>query len=115
MLATPGKKRKRSPKRNVEVGDFDRRAIKDTVQDFYARQKVVPTCQKLLPVLREKINFQWQESTLRRILKDMGFRWKHCQSGRKILIERENIVNWRCAYLREIKQLSRKTDLYFIR
>ena len=113
VLTTPGKKRKRPPTRNVQVDDFDRRAIKDTVEDFYVRQKVVPTCKKLLPVLREKINFQWQESSLRRILKEMGFRWKHCQSGRKILIERENIVNWRCAYLREIKQLKQENRPIF--
>jgi hypothetical protein len=38
------------------------------------RQKTVPTCRKLLPVLREKINFQWSEWTLRKTLKEMGFR-----------------------------------------
>jgi hypothetical protein len=38
----------------------------------------------------------------------MGFKWKRCGSRRKILIERENIVNWRCAYLQQIK--FRETD-----
>jgi hypothetical protein len=44
----------------------------ETIQDFYVRQKMVPTCRKLLPVLREKINFQWSEWTLRKVLKEMA-------------------------------------------
>jgi hypothetical protein len=43
------------------VDNFDRRVITYTKQDFYVRQKTVPTWRKLLPVLREKINFQWSE------------------------------------------------------
>jgi GT2 family glycosyltransferase len=34
----------------------------------------------------------------------MGFKWKRCGSRRKILIEGENIVNWRCAYLQKIRK-----------
>jgi hypothetical protein len=34
----------------------------------------------------------------------MGFKWKRCGSRRKILIERENIVNWTCAYLQKIRK-----------
>jgi hypothetical protein len=34
----------------------------------------------------------------------MGFKWKRCGSRRKILIERKNIVNWRCAYLQQIRK-----------
>jgi hypothetical protein len=48
------------------------------------RQKTVSICRKLLPVLRENINFQWSEWTLRKVLKEMGFRRKKC--GTKNLI-----------------------------
>jgi hypothetical protein len=92
-LSTPGKTRKRPNARNAEVDDFDRRVIKDVIEDFYLRQKVVPTCKKFLPVLKKRINFNWKVTTLRGILKEMGFKWKRCGSRRKILIERENIVN----------------------
>jgi hypothetical protein len=103
-LSTPGKTRKRPNVRNAEIDDFDRRVIKDVTEDFYLQQKVVPTCKKLLPVLKERINFDWKVTTLRRILKEMVFRWKRCGYRRKILIERENIVNWRCAYLQQIRK-----------
>ncbi|KAG8335540.1 hypothetical protein J6590_064822 [Homalodisca vitripennis] len=72
-LSTPGKRRKRPDYRNVTVDGFDRRVILDTVRDFYVNKKIVPSCKKLLPVLKEKINFQRGETSLRRVLKDMGF------------------------------------------
>jgi hypothetical protein len=53
-------------------------------------------------VLRERVNFDWKVTTLKLILKETGFKWKSCGSRRKILIEREDIVNWRCAYLQQI-------------
>lgn len=103
-LSTPGKTRKRPDYRNVSVDGFDRRVILDTMRDFYVNKKIVPSCKKLLPVLKEKINFQWSEVSLRRVLKDMGFKWRKCCSKRKILVERPDIVNWRYKYLRQIKQ-----------
>jgi hypothetical protein len=92
-LSTPGKTLKSQNVRNAEVDDFDRRVIKDVIEDFYFQQKIVPTCKKLLPALKERINFDWKVTTLRRILKEMGFKWKRCGSRRKILIERDSIVN----------------------
>lgn len=65
----------------------------------------MPTCKKLLPVLRDKINFRWSEWSLRQILKEMGFKWRKCGSKRKLLIERPDIVNWRFEYLRDIRKL----------
>jgi hypothetical protein len=55
-VGTSGKKRNRGDTGKAIVDNFDRRVIRDTIQDFYVRQKTVPTCTKLLPALREKIN-----------------------------------------------------------
>lgn len=104
-LSTPGKKRKRADHHKVCVDNFDRRVIVDVIKDFYTNKKIVPTCKKLLPVLREKINFKWSEWALRRLLKDMGFKWRKCGSKRKLLIEKPEIVNWRFKYLREIRKI----------
>jgi hypothetical protein len=59
-------------------------------------------------VLKERINFDWKVTTLRRIFKEMGFRWKRYGSRRKILIERENIVNWR-SYLQQIRKFRERS------
>jgi hypothetical protein len=34
----------------------------------------------------------------------MGFKWKKCQSFRKVLVEIPHIVDWRCRYLRTIRR-----------
>lgn len=104
VLPTPGTIRKRPENRNAVMDDFDVRTIRDVVQKFYLNQRTVPTCSQLLQVLRERINFTWSDATLRRILKEMGFVWKACGSRRKILIEKENIVDARCEYLQKIRQ-----------
>lgn len=104
-LSTPGKTRKRPEYRNAVVDDFDRRVIKEVIEDFYLKQKIVPTCKKMIPVLQTRIDFQWKACTLRKILKEMGFRWKTCTSKRKILIERQDIVNLRCKYLQKMKKI----------
>lgn len=104
VLPTPGATRKRPDFRNAVVDEFDRRVIRDVVEDFYLRQHKVPTCKMLLPVLQEKINFKWQDTTLRRILKEMGYQWKKFGPKKQVLLEKENIVDARCEYLQKIRQ-----------
>lgn len=103
-LKTPGKKRKRADHRNCNIDSFDKRVIRDVISNFYIVQKRVPSCIKLLAAIRERIDFPWGRQTLRRLLHKMGFRWKKCASFRKVLIERPDIVNWRCKYLQTIKR-----------
>ncbi|KAG8308947.1 hypothetical protein J6590_097628 [Homalodisca vitripennis] len=96
-LMSPGKKRRRCDQYKIKIDEFDRRVIVNVIRDFYAVKTVVPTCKKLLLVLREKIHCVWSEWALRSELKNMGFRWKKCGSKRKLLIERFE-------YLRNIKK-----------
>jgi hypothetical protein len=107
-LGTPGKKRKWGDTGEAIVDNFDRRVIRDTIQDFYVRQRTVPTCRKLPPVLREKINFQCSERPLRKVLKEMGFKWKKCGTKTWILIERADIVYWRFSIFCPLKILRRR-------
>jgi transposase len=53
--------------------------VKSTVKDLYVEKKTVPTCKKLLPAIREKVNVPWEEQSLRRLLHKIGFRWRKCQ------------------------------------
>jgi hypothetical protein len=103
-LSTPGKHRPRQQSRNVACDSFDTSVIRNVIYNFYTVEKIYPTCKKLLPAVREKINFPWGVRSLNRIIKRMGFRWRKCQNRRKILIERPHIVDWRYSYLRMIRQ-----------
>lgn len=67
-------------------------------------KKVVPTVRKLIPVLKEKIGWKWSPSSLKRLLRSMGFVWKRCVDKRRVLIERADIVAWRSKYLTKIRQ-----------
>ncbi|XP_068081808.1 uncharacterized protein [Anabrus simplex] len=91
-LSTPGKHRPQPEERKVQCDGFNRDVIREVIQDFYVVQK------------KEKIKFPWGVHSLRRILRDMGFKWKKCQNFRKILVERPNIVSWRCRYLRAMRR-----------
>lgn len=104
VLKSPGKHRKRPSERNCEIDDFDKCVIRQTIQDFYIRERKVPSLRKLLPVLKEKIGFSWKKDTLCKVLHSMNFRWKKCANERKVLMERPDIVFWRHKYLREMKR-----------
>lgn len=104
LLKSPGKKRRIISRNILHVDDFDKCVIRNTIQDFYIQEKRVPTIPKLLTVIKEKINFPWGRKSLNRVVKSMGFRWRKCQSKRKILVERPDIIDWRANYLRKMKK-----------
>lgn len=93
LLSTPGKKRPRAEEHKFHCDDFDKRVIRDLIQEFYQQRQIVPTAPKLLTAIRQKIHFPWGEDTLRNLLHTMGFKWKRCGSKRKLLIERPDIIN----------------------
>ncbi|XP_055944327.1 uncharacterized protein LOC129975298 [Argiope bruennichi] len=103
VLKSPGKHRKRTSERNCEIDDFDKCVIRQTIQDFYIKERKIPSIRKLLPVFKEKIGFSWQKDTLYKVLHSMNFRWKKCMNNRKVLMERPDIVFWRHRYLREMR------------
>ncbi|PSN54969.1 hypothetical protein C0J52_02351 [Blattella germanica] len=103
ILPSPIKKNKPS-KKKAEIDGFDRAVIRRTMEDFYINQKIVPSVRKLLIAVKEKIDFPWQKDVLRNTLRDMGFVWKRSVSKRKVLVERREIVDWRCRYLIKMRQ-----------
>jgi hypothetical protein len=45
----------------------------------------------------------------------MGFTWKHSVSKRKVLVERRDIIDWRCRYLIKMHQAREKMkNIFFI-
>ncbi|XP_045504987.1 uncharacterized protein LOC123701527 [Colias croceus] len=103
VWCTPGKKRKGRPK--LILDDFDKCVIRNKIREFYAVRKEVPTLRKLHRVLKEDINYCGGISSLSGILKELGYKYKKCESKRKVLIERHDIVVWRAKYLRTMKRL----------
>lgn len=50
--------------------------------------------------MKSETEFQGSKETLRKIIIDMGYKYKKCESNRKVLMERQDIVAWRARYLR---------------
>lgn len=102
-FGTPGKVH-RVPKRITDVDDFDKRVIRQTIYNFYINDKTVPTVSKLLPKLKDAINFNGGSTSLKIILRDMGFKWKKTRNNKAVLQERHDIREQRVSYLRAIKK-----------
>ncbi|XP_021199802.3 uncharacterized protein LOC110383347 [Helicoverpa armigera] len=95
---TPGKKRNKT-KPVTEIDTFDQSVIRTCVHNFHVTNKELPTTEKLRKKLKEDINFNGSERSLRRILNNLGFRWKKAENNRRLLLEKSNIRLLRIEYL----------------
>lgn len=109
-LHTP-KKRKRA-KPVVGIDSFDADAIRRHVYGYYL-QKEYPTRKKLVHSLKEAGLFFGGESSLTKILKTIGFRYKKCNK-RKILMERFDIAMARYTFLRQVKEIKNWQNVVFL-
>ena len=100
QLSTPGKQRKRE-KTVTKLDTFQEDAIRRHVYQYYIR-KEYPTLKKLLSSLENEELFNGSLSSLRNVLKGLGFTWRKF-SGRKVIMERSDVAAWRCRFLRQIK------------
>ncbi|XP_030755705.1 uncharacterized protein LOC115882024 [Sitophilus oryzae] len=102
ILATPGKKRKRTTF-NDKIDDFDFQSIRRLIDYQILIERVNLTCTGLHTALKEKIKFPYSEDTLYRLLHLKGFEWYKGLKGKKMLIEKPEIVKERLNYLQQIK------------
>lgn len=100
-FTTPNKIRKRNSK--CVLDDFDKCALRRIIHNFRNNMGELPTLKTLLPLVRSDLNFSGGTSTLRKIIRSMGFRWRKTKNNRRVLIEKEEIRAKRIAYLRAIK------------
>lgn len=99
-LCTPNKQRPR-PCKVTFVDAFQKEAIRQHIYDYYKR-KDYPTLDKLFASLEKAELFKGSKSSLRNVIKKIGFRYKKLGS-RKVYLERPDIVALRCEFLRKIK------------
>lgn len=101
VFRTPGKKRS-GKKKITNIDGFDQGVIKRCVHNFHKTEKELPTINGLLRKLKTDINFQGSATSLRRILKRLGFQWKKTEDNRKLLIEQSSIRLKRIEFLQRI-------------
>lgn len=103
VFSTPGKERKR--KHNVTgLDDFSKDVLRRTVFSYYDKGEY-PTALKLTRDLEQKIGYAGSVASTKRILREIGFRYKKTKDGRKFLMEKSDIVSARIKFLRTMHNL----------
>lgn len=103
VFTTPDKVRKKE-RFVTGLDNFNRAVVRRTVHSFYSQEKCLPTVRQLRIKLQELIDFKGGNTSLRQILKELGFKWRKTCNNRKILIEREDIRNQRINFIRQIRR-----------
>lgn len=88
--------------KNIDIDDFDKGVIRRMIHNFYIVKKQLPTLLRLHNQLKIDINFIGGTSSLYRIIKSLGFRWRKTETNKRLLIEKIDIVTKRVDYLRSI-------------
>jgi hypothetical protein len=78
--------------------------VRRTEYDVYKTEKQEPSTAVLKKKLHELIGFNGSLPSIRRILKNMGFRWRATKSNRKLLIEKNDVREKRISFLRDISR-----------
>lgn len=100
---SPYKNRKRET-RKFDLNSLDLNFIRTTIQTYHLNQKEIVTMPKLLTTLRQNINFDGSFSTLRRIVLQIGYKWRKTVDNRRVLMERYDIQKLRYEYLKKMVQ-----------
>ena len=114
--AAPLKPTFSSPKKPIRAqpvtgfDDFDKCVLRRTVLGFYER-KGIPIVSKIKEEISEKIGYSGGESSLRKVLKEIGFRYAMVD-GRKSLMERTDVVSARTRFLRQMRQLKQSSHTF---
>lgn len=102
-FSTPKKGRMKKAHR-LELDDFDYQQIRRKIHDFHLVEKQVVTVNSLLNNLKTEINFSGSRETLRRIMRELGFKFRRVETNRKLLAEKDEVRLLRIKYLRDVKR-----------
>ena len=91
-------KRYKMDRKKIVMHDFDTEALRRAVHEFYSEKKY-PTMDSLLSTVKEKGIFSGEDTTLWRVMRKMGFKYKKVNDKRYIY-EQPSIIVWRHEYLR---------------
>ena len=101
-FTSPLKAKQRKSQKDLD--DFDLCVIRNKIHEFYTVRRQFPTLKALHKSLKDDIAYSGGKETLRKCMKKLGFQWKRSKSNRQVLIEKYNIVNLRCQFLRDIRK-----------
>lgn len=108
-------KEKRIKKKPItDIQDYEKYDIRQFIYNFHKTENSRVTLKSLLAKLKADLDFKGEVSSLRIIVRDLGFRWKKTKNNRPLLIEKSDIRNLRINFLHKIQQyrLEEKSIVY---
>ncbi|CAH0717739.1 unnamed protein product, partial [Brenthis ino] len=102
-LRTPGKNRK-GKKPITGVSNLDKGVIKRCIHNYHVKHQELPVMAKLVDELRSEINFKGSISSLRRIIRELGFKMRKAENKLSVLLEKTDLRLLRINYLKEMQQ-----------
>lgn len=87
------------------VDNFDVTAIRNKIREFYVVRRQLPTLHNLHKVVTADLNFPGSVSSLRKIIRGLGFRFKKTTDNRKVLVEKPNVVRQRLRFYEKKQEL----------
>lgn len=116
-VCSPIRKRPGAQEKNKRLNRYDSlvfSAIRRKVHMFFFRNEP-PTLKKILQEVNQDHDLpNMSKETLRRILKDIGFKYKK-RSRNSMLMERDDLILWRIRYLRDISRyLSEGRPVFYL-
>ncbi|KAK4882287.1 hypothetical protein RN001_005606 [Aquatica leii] len=82
-------------KSKQEISDFDKGILKRVIHNFHMTDGTVPSLKTILLKFKDAVEFEGGRETLRKIIHDIGFRWRKTKSNRQILMEKTDIQSLR--------------------
>lgn len=101
-------------KKVTGIDSFDKGVVKRCVHNFHNTEKELPTVKGILKKLKSDIHFQGSATSVKRILKDLGFQWRRTENNRKLLIEQTNIRLKRIDFFRKNHGFSCREKTYSV-
>ena len=100
-----GEKKREKPAPKSIVDEFNQQVIVDVYTSMLCEKlKCLQLRGKLHTRLIQDISYDGSKTSLRRLLRNLGFKWKRTQNNRTVLIEKQDIRLKRTRYLRQILQ-----------
>ena len=87
-------KRYKIDRKKIAMDDFDTEAFWSAVHEFYSEKKKYPTLDSLLSAVKEKGIFSGERTTLWRVMRKMGFKYKKV-NDKRYRYEQPRIIVWR--------------------
>lgn len=102
-LRTPGRNRQ-GKKPITGMSNIDKGVIKRYIHNYHVKHKELPVMAKLVDELRSEINFKGSISSLRRIVRELGFKMRKAENKVSVLLEKTNLRLLRINYLNKMQQ-----------